>query len=128
MANNNRIELEGNLGKDPRIIEKEGKQFAALSIATTDSYKDDKGQWQNRETIWHNVLIFRPTTITFAKDFKKGDRVRVVGSISYRPYEKADGYKLMEAVIIASYIEKAELTTKEPTAAEVAQAAQAMEG
>lgn len=128
MANNNRIELEGNLGKDPRIIEKEGKQFAALSIATTDSYKDEKGQWENRETIWHNVLIFRPTTITFAKDFKKGDRVRVVGSISYRPYEKADGYKLMEAVIIASYIEKAELTAKEPTAAEVAQAAEAMGG
>jgi single-strand DNA-binding protein len=128
MAHNNRVELEGNLGKDPRIIEKDGKQFAALSIATTDSYKDDNGQWHNRETIWHNVLIFRPTTITFAKTFKKGDRVRVVGSISYRAHEKADGFKVMEAVIIASYIEKAELTAKEPTAAEVAQAAEAIEG
>lgn len=128
MSHNNRVELEGNLGKDPRIIEKDGKQFAALSIATTDSYKDDNGQWHNRETIWHNVLIFRPLTITFAKDFKKGDRVRVVGSISYRAHEKADGFKVMEAVIIASFIEKAELTAKDPTAAEVAQAAEAIEG
>lgn len=122
MALNNRVELEGNLGKDTRIVEKGGKQFAALSMATTDSYKDEKGEWHNRETVWHNILIFRPTAITFAKDFKKGDRVRVVGSISYRPYEKPDGYKIMEAVIIGSYIEKAELTSKEPTAAEVAQA------
>jgi single-strand DNA-binding protein len=128
MANNNRVELEGNLGKDTRIIDKEGKQFAALSIATSDSYKDDTGQWQNRETVWHNVLIFRPAAINFAKDFKKGDRVRVVGSLSYRAHEKADGYKVNEAVIIGSYIERAELTAKDPTAAEVAQAAEAVQG
>jgi single-strand DNA-binding protein len=128
MSHNNRVELEGNLGKDPRIIEKEGKQFAALSIATTDSYKDDNGQWHNRETIWHNVLIFRPTAMNFSKTFKKGDRVRVVGSISYRAHEKADGFKVMEAVIIGSFIEWAELTAKDPTAAEVAQAAEAIEG
>ena len=127
MAYSNRVELEGNLGKDARIIEKEGKQFAALSIATTDSYKDENGTWQNREAIWHNVLIFRTTAINLAKEFKKGDRVRVVGSISYRPYEKADGYKIMEAVIIGSYIERAELTMKEPTSAEVAQAAEAVQ-
>lgn len=127
MANNNRVELEGNLGKDTRIIDKEGKQFAALSIATTDSYKDDTGQWQNRETVWHNVLIFRPAAINFARDFKKGDRVRVVGSLSYRAHEKADGYKVNEAVIIGSYIEKSELTSKEPTSAEVAQAAEAVQ-
>jgi hypothetical protein len=32
------------------------------------------------------------------------------------------GYKIMKAVIAGSYIEKAELTSKEPTAAEVAKA------
>jgi single-strand DNA-binding protein len=123
MAQNNRVELTGNLGKDPRIIEKDGKQFAALSVATTDSYKDEGGTWQNRESIWHNVLIFRPTTITFTKDFKKGDRVKIVGSLSYRAQEKADGYKVYEAVIIGSYIEAAELTSREPSSAEVAEAA-----
>jgi hypothetical protein len=44
MAFNNSVELEGNLRKDARIVEKGGKQFAALSMATTDSYKDKKGE------------------------------------------------------------------------------------
>lgn len=41
----NKITLIGNLGKDPEVQTLEGNiKVAKFSLATTDSYKDDKGQ------------------------------------------------------------------------------------
>lgn len=70
MAHHNRVELLGYLGADPKVINAEGgKTFLALSVATTDSYpvKDmetlmGETKWIERETVWHDVVIFRPAT------------------------------------------------------------------
>lgn len=48
MTRNNRVELHGFLGQDAKNIEADGKTFVALRIATTDSYKDEKDQWQEK--------------------------------------------------------------------------------
>ena len=39
MAINNTIKLTGNTGSKVKIIDNNGKPFAAFSLATTDSYK-----------------------------------------------------------------------------------------
>lgn len=109
MANNNRVELSGHLGADPKVIGKDDKTFLVLSLATTDSYPVGQGEdvkWKNRETIWHDVLVFRPATAHFARDLKKGDRVQITGAISYRPFKDAEGYTRRQANIVASFIEK----------------------
>lgn len=109
MAINNRIELHGHLGMDAKTVEKEGKSFVVLRVATTDSYPIGQGEeikWKDRETIWHDVLVFRPATAYFARDLKKGDRVQVTGSISYRPFNDAEGHTRRQASIVASFIEK----------------------
>jgi single-strand DNA-binding protein len=106
---NNRVELLGHLGADPKKIEKDGKNFIAFSIATADSYPVKDGEeitWKERGTVWHNVLIFKPVTMNFARDLKKGDRVQLTGELSYRDFEAKDGYKHKEAVIIGTYVEK----------------------
>lgn len=106
MARNNRVELHGFLGQDAKIIETDGKTFVALRIATTDSYKDENEQWKDKESIWHDVLIFRPLAIQFSKNLKKGDLVDITGSLSYRPFKDENGYTQNVVTIVAGYIEK----------------------
>ncbi len=109
MAINNRIELHGHLGADAKTVDKDGKVFVALRVATTDSYPVGQGeetQWKNRETVWHDVVVFRPSTAHFARDLKKGDRVQVTGGISYRTFKDAEGFDRRQASIVASFIER----------------------
>jgi len=89
MAINNSVTLIGNMGSDADIIDTDNTTFAAVSIATTDSYKDDNGDWQELATIWHNVLTFNPKLIEVLKNLKKGSRLEITGSLSYRPYKIA---------------------------------------
>lgn len=109
MAINNRVELSGHLGADPKVIGKGDKTFLVLRVATTDSYPIGQGEevkWKDRETVWHDVLVFKPATAHFARDLKKGDRVQITGGISYRPFKDAEGYTRRQANIVASFIEK----------------------
>jgi len=129
MAFNAKIELNGNLGADAKLIEKDGKKFVALRIATRDSYPVKEGEntvWQDSNTtLWHNVLVFRPAAIVAAQNLKTGDRVELNGSLSYRPVKGADGYNHQEATIIARFISKVTFdTSEEPAEETVAEASQ----
>jgi single-strand DNA-binding protein len=116
---NNRVELTGFLGQDAKLIEQEGKKFVALSIATTDSYKDDSGQWHEKETIWHNVLVFRPTAIQFSEKLKKGDKVELVGSLSYKPFKDENGNTHNQAAIIAGFVQHQPKKSEEPNQGDI---------
>lgn len=115
MAINNSVTLIGNMGSDAEIIETGSSTFAAVSIATTDSYKDDNGEWQEMATIWHNVLTFNPKLIEIFKSLKKGARLEIIGSLSYRPYKvMLDNKEITkyEASIIARKVEQAPLAKR----------------
>lgn len=109
MALNNVVILTGNLGGEARILDNNGKLFAAFSIATQDSYKDENEEYQQKESVWHNVLVFSPKLVELSKAFKKGSRLEVTGSLSYREFaHKPKGGKTIkkrEASIIARKIE-----------------------
>ena len=54
----NRVMLVGNLGRDASVkFSQSGSAICSLSIATTKSWKDDAGEWQDR-TEWHNLVAF----------------------------------------------------------------------
>lgn len=116
MAINNTVTLTGNLGSEAKIIETDNRTFVAVSIATTDSYKDKDEVWQNKETIWHNILAFNPKVIEMLKSLKKGTRLTLTGSINYRPFEVVNGdgevITKKEASIIAAKVELAPLPKK----------------
>ncbi len=120
MALNNTATLTGNMGSEAKIIETGNKPFATFSLATTDSYKNENEEWVQKDTIWHDILVFSPKVIEQVKAFKKGTRITITGSISYRPFETTleDGrtVKKNEASIIAGKIEMAPLA-KKPQAA-----------
>ncbi len=116
MAFNNTVTLTGNLGSEARIVATEENTFAAVSLATTDSYKDEQGEWHDKQTLWHNILAFNPRVIEELKALKKGTRIQVTGSLSYRPFEVVNGdgevITKKEASIVAGKVELAALPKK----------------
>ena len=117
MAINNTVELTGNLGSEVRIIETEGRTFAGVSLATTDSYKDEKtGEWTDKQTQWHDLVAFSPKVIQVLKGLNTKARIKVTGTLSYRPFEVQDGEGQIitkkEASIIVRKVEQAPLPKK----------------
>lgn len=112
MAYNCKIELNGNLGDNAKVIQKDDKTFVALRVATTDSYPKKDGEntiWVNSNTtLWHDVLVFNPNAVEIAKDFKKGERVEIIGSLSYRPFKDENGYTKQQTSVIGNFVKKVE--------------------
>lgn len=117
----NKVILIGNLGKDPDVITmSNGKQLAKLSLATSESYTNHKGE-KVTNTQWHSIVMFEPLAAVAEKYLKKGDKICVVGQINYRDYEAPDGTKKYFTEITAREMEmlggsKREETTSSPTA------------
>jgi len=105
MSRSNEITLIGYTGTDAEVFQdRNNKLFAAFSLATHDSYKDKQGEWRQRKAVWHRILTFSPSLIEKMKDIKKGTRVEVGGSMSYKPLPvKLDNEKNIK-VRIASVI------------------------
>ena len=78
----NKIILSGNVGKDPEVKNLEsGKKIAKFSLATTDKNKD-------KTTQWHYIIVWEKLAEIVEKYVKKGSYLTIIGSVSYREYEK----------------------------------------
>lgn len=89
----NSVQLIGRLGKDPEVRTFEsGKMMATFSIATTDSYKNQKGE-KVEDTQWHNIVIWGKLADVAGKYLKKGNEVVVEGKLVHRAYETSAGEK-----------------------------------
>jgi single-strand DNA-binding protein len=89
----NKVELIGNLGRDPEIrTTQAGKIIATLSIATSESWKDQRsGDWVER-TEWHRVVIFNEALARIAeKHLEQGMKVRVEGKLRTRKWQDQAG-------------------------------------
>jgi single-strand DNA-binding protein len=54
----NKVQLIGNLGSDPDVRTTDGgKKWARLRLATSESYRNAKGE-KVTETQWHNVVAW----------------------------------------------------------------------
>jgi len=116
MAINNTVTLTGNMGSEVEVIETDHTTFAAIRIATTDSYKDtETDKWIDLETLWHNVIAFNPKVIETLKSLKTGSRIEVTGGLSYRPYKvMLEGREItkQEASVVARKVELKPLIKK----------------
>ena len=89
----NRVQLIGNLGNTPEIKDFEGgKKLAKLSIATSESYRNQKGELV-KETQWHNVIAWGKTAKIVEEYLEKGAEVCISGKLTSRSYEDAEGNK-----------------------------------
>lgn len=89
----NSVQLIGRLGKDPDVKTfGDNKKKASLSIATTDSYKNAKGE-KVEDTQWHNLVIWGSLAGVAEKYLKKGQEIAVEGKLVHRAYETNAGEK-----------------------------------
>jgi single-strand DNA-binding protein len=94
MANlRNSVQLIGRLGKDPEVktFEK-GKKLATITLATNDSYKNQKGE-KVIDTQWHSLVIWGKLVDIVAKYLKKGNEIAIEGKLVHRSYETSNGEK-----------------------------------
>ncbi|OJW49656.1 MAG: hypothetical protein BGO67_03885 [Alphaproteobacteria bacterium 41-28] len=101
----NKVILQGNIGRAPKIsLTQEGREIASFSLATSTYWKDKSGEWQSR-TDWHGIVVFRKSTISWIKDIlKRGDSVYVEGKLTYQ--QKTDGYgqtRFVAHVVVSEY-------------------------
>jgi single stranded DNA-binding protein len=58
-----------------------------FSVATTRSWKDDKGDWKDK-TQWHNIIAFGQGFAQMAPRLLKGSHVFVQGELTTREYDR----------------------------------------
>lgn len=97
----NRMQLIGNLTRDPEMKQIPGGQVVtSFGVATNFSWKDQSGAQQNK-TEFHNVVAWRKLAEICGQYLKKGSKVFVEGRLQTRDWEGEDGVKRYRTEIVA---------------------------
>jgi single-strand DNA-binding protein len=87
----NKVILVGNLGKDPEVrYTPNGKAVANLTLATSESWKDQGGQVQEK-TEWHRVSIFGKLAEIAGEYLRKGSQIYIEGKLQTRKWTNKEG-------------------------------------
>ena len=98
----NKVILIGRLGKDPEVrYMPNGEAVCNFSVATSESWKDQNGQRQER-TEWHNITMYRRLAEIAGQYLKKGSQVYLEGRIQSRKYTDKNGAERTAYDIIAN--------------------------
>jgi single-strand DNA-binding protein len=82
----NKVILLGHAGKDPEVHILRSGTLVNLSLATSDGYKDNRGEWQER-TEWHNLVGYQRIGEILRDYVRKGSRIFVEGELRTRSWE-----------------------------------------
>lgn len=98
----NKTTLIGHLGKDPELIQTQNSKIGKFTIATSENYKDNTGQWIT-QTEWHNVTCFGYLAEKASK-YTKGQLLFVEGKNTTKKYTDKEGKERYSFEIVASDI------------------------
>lgn len=116
----NRVQLIGNVGKDPEVRYLDGGMaVASFTLATTErGYTLANGTHVPDRTEWHNIVLWRGLAEMAEKYVRKGDKLYIEGKICSRFFDDQKGVKRYVVEIFGSYME---LLTVRPAQAPAAQ-------
>lgn len=98
----NRVTLSGHLGQDPEVKNFDnGKTVTKFSLATNESYRNDKGETVT-ETHWHNLVLWNGLGKMAEKNLSKGKEVFVEGKLVTRQYTDKEGTKKYITEVVVS--------------------------
>lgn len=101
----NKVILVGNLGQDPEVrFMPNGNAVANISIATSESWKDQQGQLQEK-TEWHRVVMFRRLAEIAGEYLKKGSQVYLEGKLQTRKWQDQNGQDRYTTEIVADQMQ-----------------------
>jgi single-strand DNA-binding protein len=95
------ITITGNLAADPEMrFTPSGVAVVRFSVGVTERYRDNSGEWKERETSWFPVTAWRALAENIAESLTRGARVTVTGTMRQESWadkttgEKRFGYKI----------------------------------
>ena len=100
----NKVQLIGNVGQTPEILTFEsGKKMARFSIATNETYKNNKGE-KVTDTQWHNVVAWGKTAELIENYVPKGKEIGLEGRLTSRSYDDKEGVKKYVTEVICNEV------------------------
>ncbi|MBK5938227.1 single-stranded DNA-binding protein [Halochromatium roseum] len=97
----NKVQLIGHLGRDPEQRQtKDGNAVTTLSLATSERWKDQTGQRQER-TERHRIVLFNRSAEVAGQYLTKGSRVYLEGRLQTRQWQDQAGQERTTTEIIA---------------------------
>ena len=101
-AMRNKVQLIGHVGQEPEIKTFDGgKKVANITIATNDSYTNDKGE-KVEQTEWHRVTAWGKLAELIEKYVEKGKEIAIEGKLTHRSYDDKDGVKRYVTEVVAN--------------------------
>jgi len=105
MLNLNRIEVIGNLTRDPELrYTPSNMAVTSFAIATNRRYKDQSGNWVDSPPEYHDVVVWGTVGERCSQVLHKGERIYVTGRIQTRSWEAPDGQKKYKTEIVADTV------------------------
>ncbi len=98
---NPKMTIVGRLGRDPEAMGATGVRF---SVVTQDRVKNDKGEWEDRDTTWHTVKAWRTLAQQALSTLKKGQEVIVYGTFSADEWVDKEGQERVTNEVTAESI------------------------
>src|SRR5687767_13996456 len=104
MASLNKVMLIGNLGRDPELRFTASNQGVCnFSIATSENWKDQSGEKQERTT-WHRIVVWGKLAELCSEHLRKGRSVFLEGRLQTREYEDRSGNKKQTTEVVAEKV------------------------
>ena len=89
----NKVQLIGNLGNNPEVKSLDGgKKVARFNVATSESYRNTKGE-KITETQWHTLVAWGKVAEIAEKFLQEGSEVAIEGKLINRSYNDKEGNK-----------------------------------
>ncbi len=100
----NKVQLIGNVGRDPKTKRLEsGVPVSTFSFATSESRRTRDGR-RVTQTEWHNIVLWRGLAELAEKHIRKGDPLYIEGKLHTRTLRDRDGNIRRVTEIVASNV------------------------
>ncbi|AWM80531.1 single-stranded DNA-binding protein [Gammaproteobacteria bacterium ESL0073] len=114
MASLNKVQIIGRLGNDVDMrYTASGSAVANMSVATSEKWKDQNGQSQERTT-WHNITIFGKLAEVAGQFLTKGSLAYFEGKIVTEKYQDQQGNDKYTTKIYASTMQMLDSRQDQP--------------
>lgn len=120
-ASFNQVILMGNLGNEPKVLNKPGKPpYVRCSLATNKNWTDKQTGEKREQPNWHTVYFSNSAATTVATYSKKGHKLLVVGEERTRSWQDEHGVTHYETAVHAysvqllTYIPRDQLQPEAP--------------
>ncbi len=100
----NKVQLIGNVGRDPKTKRLEsGVPVSTFSFATSESRRTRDGR-RVTQTEWHNIVLWRGLAELAEKHIRKGDPLYIEGKLHTRTLRDREGNVRRVTEIVASNV------------------------